>query len=178
MADPSSSNAWLPAISVLVGFITKCITDWFQDSRATKRDEERHARERSDQRQERNAIFQRETMLDLQDAIMDLTRASGEIHFHDLKAAQENGGWKKLTQMKEGLSERTRLLQAKTSILLSRIDDKDIREKGKKLKSAVSQVAIATTQTKSEEALFEAGKLSDEINQRIGDVLRDLAALG
>ena len=71
MADSAISGtaSWFPVVTTLLGFITAGIFEWLRDNRTSER--ERRARDANRQAQllDRRATFQRETLINLQDAV-------------------------------------------------------------------------------------------------------------
>src|SRR5687768_4612193 len=75
-----SPNEWFPVFTLLLGYGTKAFSDWFQHRRAREREREARDAARRDQLFERRTSFQRQTLLDLQEAIMRLTRTTAEAN--------------------------------------------------------------------------------------------------
>jgi hypothetical protein len=92
MADAPSG--WFPALTLLVGFGVKSVSDWFQDRRALRREREARTEARRDQLRERRSDFQRQTLLDLQEAASDLIRACGAIYVQNVAAFRQTGLWR------------------------------------------------------------------------------------
>ena len=84
---------WFPVLTLLLGYAVKAASDWLQHRRTSER--ERQAREaaRQDQLFERRTTFQRQTLLDLQEAVMRLARSSGAMHHQDVMAFRKTGKW-------------------------------------------------------------------------------------
>src|SRR6266581_6335804 len=123
----AATVGWFPVLTLLLGYAVKAASDWLQHRRTSER--ERQAREaaRLDQLFERRTTFQRQTLLDLQDAVMLLGRTSGAIHHQDVMAFRKTGKWQKQL-LDEGLDESARLAGARTSMLAVRVRDQSVRE--------------------------------------------------
>lgn len=81
--ESASASTWIPVVTLLLGFATGQVTDWVKDRRAYKRDLETRRETRNDTQQERHNDFQRETLLNLQTAAMELMRSASQLHFFD-----------------------------------------------------------------------------------------------
>jgi hypothetical protein len=75
-----TTSSWFPVLTLLLGYATKSLTDWLEHRRNTRREREAREAVRRDQRFERRTSFQRQTLLDLQEASMQLARSVGAIH--------------------------------------------------------------------------------------------------
>lgn len=183
MADTASSG-WLPALTALLGFVTASVLDWLRDRRAEQRERnaaertaarEREARDaaRREQRFERRTAFQRQTLLDLQEATLRLVRATGEMNHLDTVASRGGGEWGKQL-FGEDLNDRARLAQAQTTVLGVRVRDDAVRN-GIKI---VKNECVAATSSRSEEeakrAMHRMSDAFDEMNERLGEILRKL----
>jgi len=70
-------------LSAVVGYIGAMVTEYLRDSRARAREREARDASRRERLQVRRSDFQRETLLNLQEAVMHLARACGRMHHHD-----------------------------------------------------------------------------------------------
>jgi hypothetical protein len=133
------TSSWFPVLTLLLGFATKSLSDWLENRRNTRR--ERAAREavRREQLFERRTSFQRQTLLEIQEASMQLVRSVGAIHHEDKMAYRSTGEWGK-QRVGDDLSEANRLAQARTGMLAARVRDDTIRELIGKLKTLSVQV--------------------------------------
>ncbi|MEJ0047153.1 MAG: hypothetical protein WDN04_14325 [Rhodospirillales bacterium] len=170
MADQVS---WFPVLTLLLGFGTKSLADWWQDRRLTQR--EREAREAAQRERllERRVEFQRETLLALQDAVMSLTRATGAANHQDEIAARDNGQWQKQL-LPDDLDEQLRQAQALCSILASRVRDQKIRELTDALKGVCATAAMSRSQRDAADAIQGMGLVFQELNATVGALLREL----
>src|SRR5260370_33013473 len=114
-------------VTLLLGYILSSISESVRHRRALEREREAREAERRDKAFERRVTFQRATLLDLQDAIMDLMRTSGAMHHKDIMALKQTGEWQKHLYGDE-LSEANRLAMARTSMLTVRVRDTKVRE--------------------------------------------------
>jgi hypothetical protein len=168
-----TTSSWFPVLTLLLGYATKSLTDWLEHRRNTRREREAREAVRRDQLFERRTSFQRQTLLDLQEASMQLARSVGAIHHQDKMAYRSTGKWSKQL-LGDELSEGNRLAQARTGLLGARVRDDTIRELIDKLKTYSAEVINSPTPEDSERAESSMTVVFDELNQRIGEVLRKL----
>jgi len=118
---------WFPIVTLLLGYILSSISESVRHRRTLEREREAREAERRDKAFERRVTFQRATLLELQDAIMDLMRTSGAMHHQDIMALKRTGQWQKQFYGDE-LSEAHRLAMARTTVLTVRVRDIRVRE--------------------------------------------------
>src|SRR5580658_7949217 len=106
MPDSSPLVLLVGSATTLIGFVAKAVTDWWRER--TTREEARR-----DKFFERRADFQRQTLLNLQDAVMELIRTAGENHHQDVMAFRKGVKWG-AERLSDELDERARLAQART----------------------------------------------------------------
>ena len=122
---------------------------------------------------EQRTGFQRQTLLDLQEASIQLARAVAAIHHQDKIAYRTTGKWGKQS-VSDDLSEGIRVAQARTGMLGARVRDDAIRELIDKLKNRSVEAVSSPTPEDSDRADIGVTVIYDELNQRIGEVLRKL----
>jgi len=179
-AGANTSSNWLPVISAAVtlistsvGFISSQLMERSKDRHAYEREKEARESARRDNLFERRTEFQRQTLLDLQDAVMKLIRATGEMYHIDLMASRATGKWVKQLFPDE-LDNRAFSAGVQITVLGVRVRDKSIRDLLAQLKVHTDGVVFAKNQAEAEGSL---GKMSDSfaaLNARIGEVLRSL----
>ena len=164
---------WFPVFTLLLGYAVKAATDWLQHRRTSER--ERQAREaaRRDQLFERQTTFQRQTLLDLQEAIMQLVRCAGAMHHQDVMAFRETGEWRKQL-FEEELNENARLATARTSMLAVRVRDASVRDLVAVVRSHSVNAGLSASQAEGDRELYAMATEFERLNQRIGEVLRKL----
>jgi hypothetical protein len=93
-----SSNVWIPIATLLLGYIASLVTEALRDRRLSDREREARAAEREAVREshereriERRKDFQRETLLHLQDVLLQLVRTFGEEHNQDVMLSRKAG---------------------------------------------------------------------------------------
>ena len=165
--------SWFPVVTLLLGFFTKSLSDWAQHRHTTEREREAREAARREQRFQQRIAFQRQTLLDLQDALMQLARTTGEMHFHDKKAFRETGRWQKQLYG-EDLAERDRVANARTAMLGVRVADASVRDLLQQFKNQCTASILSENEEASECSLRKMGLVFESLNQRIGEILRKL----
>jgi hypothetical protein len=168
-----ATTGWFPVLTLLIGFATKSLTDWLDHRRTAKREREAREAVRGDQLFERRTGFQRETLLALQEASMQLARSVGQIQYLDEMAHRATGQWHKQL-LPEDLSEANRLAQARTLMFGSRVRDNSIRELVEKFRSLCTKITFSPNLEDSNRAMLEQVEVYTELHRQIGVVLRNL----
>jgi hypothetical protein len=168
---PDTPAGWFPVFTLLLGYATKAVSDWLQHRRTSER--ERQAREaaRLDRLSERRTNFQRQTLLDLQEAVMQLIRTTGAMHHRDVMAFRKTGEWQKQL-FGEELSENNRLANVRCSMLAVRVRDDSVRDLVAVVKSHAGDAGMCASQEEGERAMRAMAAESEKLNQRIGELLR------
>jgi hypothetical protein len=165
-------------------FATSSLSEWLRDGRAGKRERaiaeatsarEHDAREaiRRIQLFERRASFQRETLLNLQDAVVKLSRAAGRIHHLDVMEQRKNGTWGG-NLLPEDLNDEAHHANVALMVLTARIRDDHIREMVQTFRNYAGRVGISRTEQAEKEALARMVEVLEPLHQRIGEILRKL----
>jgi hypothetical protein len=181
MSEPTTSstgittaiNTFSGAVSVLLGFATSWLSARYQNTATVKRERESRLAARSDQLAERRAEFQRQTLIELQDAVFDLMRATGAMHHQDEMAFRKTGQWQKQLLADE-LDQKALMSNRRTLMFKVRVRDGSLREMVGKLSNLSAQVAISIDRDHSNEAMTEAGELFGKVQERIGELMRTI----
>ncbi|MDZ7693828.1 MAG: hypothetical protein U5K69_22360 [Balneolaceae bacterium] len=80
--------------------------------------------ENKEDRKERSRAFQRETLLELQEELVEYMRLFGEAYFEQLDSFKKTGNWGSL--LSDEINEKIRLSNAQTAILIERVIDEEI----------------------------------------------------
>lgn len=171
MTEPAVG--WFPVFTLILGYLTKSVSDWLQHRRTIERDRESRDAARQDQLFERRTTFQRQTLLDLQESLMQLARTTGAMHHHDMMTYRRSSEWQK-TLFPEDLNENNRLAVARTSILAVRVQDASVREMVESFKSEPASVTESVSLDESRSAMSRMGSIFEKLNQRIGELLRKI----
>jgi len=170
MPDPVGC---FPVFTLLLGYGAKYLSDWFQDKRTLERERETRRAIRQDVIAERRTQFQRQTLLDLQPAVMDMARQTGKMHHHDLMGYRTTGIFH-LQTYPDDVNENFRAATALTSMLSVRVNDHEVRALTAAFKSAASDVGVAKNPADSDSSMDTMSQLFIELQERIGIVLRAL----
>jgi len=172
MLEPVTTVSVVSALSVLLGFVTSAATEYFRDSRTSKREREAREATRKSQIADRRIGFQRETLLSLQEAVLEEARSAAQISLADEREYRETGKWGQ--PLPEGLSDKARDNTVKTLMLMERVRDKDIRDLTKAFRNYANQVGICRSLEDERVALQNMGDALPALQERIGIVLRQL----
>ena len=169
-----STTVWFPVLTLLLGYLAKSITDWLQDRRRDKREVIARTEARRDQILLRRADFQRQTLLQLQDAISELTRKTAKANFTYTILQDEQGGeWGKHLLPEDDL-ESLRATRALASLLKVRVRDKLIVDLTDQVLTLSASSTTASSHKESFELFSQMSAVHDKIYSRLGQVLKDL----
>lgn len=151
----------------------KVLSDWLLYRRTREREREAREALRRDQLEEHRTTFQRQNLLDLQEAVNDLARATGATNVEDNKAYRQTGEWQK-EPVGEVLSENSRLAIRRTSILNSRVRDDLVRELVQRFKDSCVNSTFSISIEAADSALNTMASVFEDLNDRIGLLLRQM----
>jgi hypothetical protein len=151
----------------------KYFEDWVQHNRTLERERETRSALRQDAIAERRTQFQRQTLLDLQPALMDLARHTGKMHLHDLRGYRATNRFHAELYPSD-VDEGFRSTSALISMLAVRVNDAKVRVLTAAFKKAASDVGVATNPTDSDSSVDTMSQLFVELQERVGVVLREL----
>jgi hypothetical protein len=166
-------TSWFPVVTLLLGFATKAISDWIDYKRGLMREREARHAAREEKRYERRVEFQRQTLLDLQESIAKLSRATGAAHRQDYVAYRKNGEWQKQL-LTDTIDEEHRSAQSRVLLLAERVLDDTIRHLADEFRQDGTAVVMARDYPDAEAAMQRMMDISLKLNQRIGEMLRKL----
>jgi hypothetical protein len=169
----SALTMLLPVLTLLLGYGMKYLEDWVQHNRTLERERETRRALRQDVIAERRTQFQRQTLLDLQPALLDLARQAGQMHFHDLRDYRATGVFHSQAYP-DDVNEGLRAATALTSMLAVRVNDEIVRVLISAFKSAASDIGGAESPDDSDSHFHTMSTLFVELQERIGVVLRAL----
>jgi len=151
----------------------KWFSDWYQHKSTMERERENRIAARREQLTERRAEFQRQTLLDLQDALFDLMRTTGAMHHQDEMAYRQTGEWQKRLFGDE-LYDKSQVAMRRTAMFQVRVRDASLREMADDLRKLSAQVTVGTSKSESDSAMLDAADLFVQVQERIGEILRTL----
>jgi hypothetical protein len=162
-----------PVITLVLGYGMKYVTDAIQHRRTLERD----GIARKDHLAQRRADFQRETLPKLQEAVMELMAATAAAFFEYLGAYHRTGHWGKHA-LTDDVAQKY-MLAARQSLMYSfRVRDEKVRDSIHEFTLLASDVRNAdedeNNATKISTSMLRLIGLFDELQKRIGELLRNL----
>ena len=122
-------------------------------------------------RDERRRVFQRETLLEIQDCFHQLMRFAAKIYLADVGAARLGKKWGD-NRLDPDLDESFRLQNQKLNCLLERIFDNDLRAELRSLHSKVSSIAYTEDRIEAEAVHHQSAAHFQDSMKALGLVLR------
>ena len=104
---------------------------------------------------------------------MQLARTTGAMQHLDKMAYRQTGKWQRQL-FPEDLSENHRLANARTAMLTVRVRDESVRNLVQEFKDQCTHATRSATEKESERALMDMGTVFETLNERIGEILRQL----
>lgn len=169
----ATTTAWFPVVTLLMGFGASALGEWLRDVRTIRREREARQARRHEESHERRANFQRQTLLDLQESLFVLGRATGSIHHQDRMAYKTTGQWRR-NAVTNDVDEGFREAQVRSAILSVRIQDEIVRDYVSRYRTLCVDIGMVGSPERAEAALVESITLHDKLNERIGMLLREL----
>lgn len=173
-AAGSTNVPWLaPTLTAFGGFVFGVLAEWLRDARAYSRERQTKATARHEARTDRRRDFQRQSLLDLQDAICETVADARQIYVEE--AAQMLGGreWSKVAASAEtstkAMNSRDRVVK-----LRARIRDEQTH---KLTGDALVATARLLDAASDEAAKTNLGEVEDSLRiacERIGAALKIL----
>lgn len=124
-------------------------------------------------RAEKQRSFQRETLLELQDALHDLMRLITQGYLEDSAAFRASGTWGKAL-LSEEVNEGQRLARRRVLILIERVADDPLRNDLKGLNESLTKVSFGSSEFNAEALFNAASTQAMQVMEHIGKVLRAL----
>ncbi len=164
-------NELLTAITTAVTLVLGWLLSEGSNLFKTSRQENIRKLARKEAKEGRQAEFRRETLLEVQDKLLQLSRSTFQIYFADLKAHNEGGDWS-TNKLPEELAEKDRVLVMDLTALTARVADDRLREEIEGYRKTCTMVSFATSQDGVRQANAETQRLFNAINARLGELLR------
>lgn len=165
--------SWFPFVTLVFGYAAKSFEDWIQNKRTVTKEREARSATRHDQRVASRITFQRETLLQLQDAVQKLTRATGRTNHLDEMAYRKTNEWRK-EQLPEDLNDGYFVASTQTALLSSRVRDEAVRQLVEKFRTVSTDAILAETPANARRHLQELMGISNELHSRIGKLIRTI----
>jgi hypothetical protein len=151
----------------IVGAIASIATTWMsaKNSIAVQK------QNADDARAELSRAFQRETLLELQEAIHDALRLISTAYIEDSKHHQSTGNWVE-SRLSEEVNEGIRLANRKVAILAERVANDTLRSEIKTLMNMANKSLYARRKVEAEESLHCTSSKATEVLESLGTILR------
>jgi hypothetical protein len=120
---------------------------------------------------EKSRVFQRETIIEVQDVLLDCMRHAVKAHIQDLESFSKGGEWGR-GMLTEDVNEGTLQSNRKLIVLIERVADDELRSKLRDIYAAINKVPLARTKTESDRYLSHMSDLSSDVMEKLGSVLR------
>lgn len=154
-------------IGTIVGALASIATTRLSINSSNKLQQEKARAER----QERANAFQRETLLELQEAVHDALRLAHRAYIEDCESLRNGVAWSK-AMLSDELNENIRLASRKVSILVERIADDGVRLQVKTLMKIANQATLATCEADARVQLERCGSEANQVFETLGTSLR------
>lgn len=154
-------------VGTIVGALASIGTSWISNRTASSL----QAAKVHHERLEVASAFQRQTLLDVQEAIHDALRLVHHVYFEDLKAYRTTQRWGS-SLLPVVLDEELRLAMRKVSILVERVADDPLRSQIKTLMCSTAQIQLAPSEADALLRLEKTGADARQTLEQIGTVLR------
>lgn len=154
-------------IGTLVGALASIGTTWL----ASKSNINLQIITKTHERAERSRSFQRDTLLDLQDAIHDALRLTTQGYILDRDAHLAGAEWGS-NMLNDPLDENLRLVQRRVAILNERHSDDELRGTIKALMSLASKTLLSKNAADAKSCMQECYSAGNVALEAVGATLR------
>jgi hypothetical protein len=172
MPDTSAVD-WFSFLTLFIGYGAKSFEDWVRNRREMAKDRETRQATRRDQRVANRNTFQRDTLLQLQDAVQKLARATGRANHLDEMAYRKTNEWRK-EMLPEDLNEGYFVASTQTALLSSRVRDDGVRQLVENFRDVSTHAILAETPADAHRQLQGLMGISNELHGRIGMLIRTI----
>ena len=160
--------AW-GVIGTAVGALASIGTTWLTNLNNANLQTSAKAAERV----EIQRAFQRQTLLELQDAFHDAIRLVARVHHEDCKAEREGTPWGQ-NYLPDGLAEDLRLACRRVMLLVERVTDESLRQQIKSVMVLAYSVTDSSSRAEAAHRFDQATFQSVAAIEKSGTVLRSL----
>lgn len=179
-ADPNTASStasayatWLPLVTLVIGFVTATLTDFFKHRLQWTRERELKKEDRLEARALQQIDFQRTTLIELQEVSSTLARCTGAMNHIDIVEFNKTGQWQK-NQYSEEWSGKENDSRRRHIELTVRVDDQNVRELSNQFRDGCHKILYCTTPKEAEAALRSSIDTFETLNEAIGLKLRQL----
>ena len=156
-------------VGTFIGAAASIITTYLTNRNAAKLQSDARGVERI----ERSRAFQRETLLELQNAFHDAIRATAMAQLADVRASREGAAWGK-NKLPDSLAEEVRVANRRVMLFVERVADDSVRAKVKAVMADASRVGLSSSREESQAMLDQVTFSSIAALEEIGKTLRAL----
>ncbi|MBI3676188.1 MAG: hypothetical protein HY243_06185 [Proteobacteria bacterium] len=168
-----SPQIWFPVVTLIIGAVLKGLYDTLADRRTLAREREARRDQRRGTSHLNRAVFQRTTLLELQEAAAQLARFTGQANHQDVMAYRASGKWQKQL-ITEDVDEGSRKANVRVNLLRVRVRDETVRQLAELFSTLCVDSVFATSEQEARDAITQMGKHLTQLQERIGIVLRNL----
>lgn len=154
-------------LGTIVGALASIGTSWISTHSAHRLQSSRANEERA----ERASTFQRQTLLELQEAIHDALRLITRAHLEDCQSHRQSGKWG-TNMLPEEVNEGSRLAQRRVAILAERVANDELRNEVKAAMNLTAKVLLAKGESESQHYLDKGSSDAMCALENLGRVLR------
>jgi hypothetical protein len=166
-------QVWFPVVTLVAGAVLKGVFDALADRRARLREREARREQRRDALMLRRAEFQRTVLLELQETVSQLARATGQILHEDLMTAQQGVAWGK-NRISEAVNDGHLLATTRVNQLRVRIQDEQVRELANEFTAACASAGFTRDEAEARASMKSVLDIHLRLMERLGSVLRAL----
>ena len=156
-------------VGTIVGALASIGTTWISSKNASNL----HKHTSEQERKERERSFQRNTLLDLQDALSDVFRMMSRGHMEDFKDFKLNDTWG-VNKRSEEVNEGELLANRKASILIERVSNDNLRVELKNIIFLTTKVSLSNNDNEANKRYIEANIAAQKVMENLGVILRGL----
>lgn len=165
----STLNIWLPLITGATGLVSGVVLEWYRDKRTYNRERDARGAIRRDAQIERRNEFQRQTLLDLQEAANNLIKITTAINLHIANSFYATSGF---TIPRSPDLDRDALdATFQFSTLCVRVKDEQVRALAQTFQGKNLAAAFNNSPNLFENVRIEMMDLFNKLNVRIGEAL-------
>ena len=154
-------------IGTIVGASASIATTWLSNRNVYKLQNQKAL----DERKERANAFQRQTLIDLQEAIHDALRLVNRAYIEDQRAYVPDKKWGS-NSLTDEVNEGIRLANRRVAILIERVSSDVLRVNVKALISSATGVLLARSEDVARASMNTTSSTADEVLEQIGATLR------
>jgi hypothetical protein len=154
-------------LGAAIGGGASLLATWQQQRHSAAREEAASARERESRRRD----FQRDTLLELQQVIVDFMRVYGRMEVVRRVAFNETGVWGN-GPLPEDVNEGSRERLVRVYLLVERLDNADLRESVVEYARDLVQMSLCRDEREAQSIMTLAADRYPQIQHAVGQALR------